>query len=67
MNKNNKYMNIMNDDECMGCSCLIMIVLFLVFVVLPIVLFTVYAEDIFTAGVVSTHRAWEIVDSVWTK
>jgi hypothetical protein len=57
----------MNDDEYMGCSCLIMIVLFFVFVVLPIVLLMVYAEDIFTAGVVGTHRAWEIVDSVWTK
>ena len=60
-------MDTMNDDEYMGCSCLIMIVLFLVFVVLPIVLVIVYAEDIFTAGVVGTHRAWEIVDSVWAK
>lgn len=60
-------MTEMSDDSYMGCSCLIMIVLFLLFVVLPIVLLIVYAEDIFTAGVVGTHRAWEIVDSVWTK
>ena len=62
-------MSFYTDDEMkyMGCSCLIMILLFLLFVVLPIALCLIYAEDIFIATVEGTHRMWEVVDSVWSK